>query len=179
VDVPKGVVTDALGAPYKFNPSQGITLAGTSADMAGGGGFGWKSVEQTDDTSVAIPMLQTFRDLERHHGTEHETEIVWAWRRWARTATDVGNQTPVVQGMFDAESTVADARAAATAVHHRQVYSGVNGSLMRTAPMGIMDTLARANLFSPSHTVSTVVHTARALSDLTHYDQDAGDACVL
>ena len=53
-------VGDALGAPYEFGPSPGVTFAGTAADMVGGGAFNWAPGEWTDDTSMAIPLLRAF-----------------------------------------------------------------------------------------------------------------------
>ena len=59
--------------------------------------------------------------------------------------------------------------AAAAAVHEQRGISGGNGSLMRTAP------LALAYLHDPDG----LVEAARAVSALTHYDPEAGEACVL
>ena len=58
---------------------------------------------------------------------------------------------------------------AAAAVHEQRGISGGNGSLMRTAP------LALAYLHDPDG----LVEAARAVSALTHYDPEAGEACVL
>ena len=47
---------DALGAGYEFGPS----LPGdTAIEMAGGGPFGWKPGEWTDDTAMAIAIAET------------------------------------------------------------------------------------------------------------------------
>ncbi len=60
-------------------------------------------------------------------------------------------------------------RLVAQAHHDRHGRSGGNGSLMRTAPVAL------AFLDDPA----ALAETARAISDLTHVDTDAGDACVL
>ena len=55
------------------------------------------------------------------------------------------------------------------ALHERTGRTAGNGSLMRTAP------LALAYLDDEA----ALVEAARAVSELTHYDPEAGDACVL
>jgi hypothetical protein len=65
--------------------------------------------------------------------------------------------------------TAARARAATVARHRSTGRSGGNGSLMRTAPVAL------AYLDDES----AMVAAARAISELTHVDPDAGDACVL
>ena len=59
---------DALGAGYEFGPS---LPDDTVIEMAGGGPFGWKPGEWTDDTAMAIAIAETAAtgaDLRRHHG---------------------------------------------------------------------------------------------------------------
>ncbi|MGB3911718.1 MAG: ADP-ribosylglycohydrolase family protein [Pseudolysinimonas sp.] len=67
------------------------------------------------------------------------------------------------------EPTAAAARAAARQVHEVSGRSGGNGSLMRTAP------LVLGYLDDPVGLAAA----AREVSALTHYDPDAGDACVI
>ncbi|MET3767467.1 hypothetical protein ABIB15_000129 [Marisediminicola sp. UYEF4] len=94
--------------------------------------------------------------------------IVDEWVDWARTATDVGIQTRrVLKAM--AAPTEAAARDVARAVHESSGRSGGNGSLMRTGP------LALAYLDDPAG----LALAARRVSDLTHFEADTGDACVL
>jgi len=61
------------------------------------------------------------------------------------------------------------ARDAAAALHAQTGRTAGNGSLMRTAPVAL------ANLDNPYK----LQQAARGISDLTHADPDAGDACVL
>ena len=152
---------DALGAGYEF----GLPLAdGVPVFMKGGGGFEWEPGEWTDDTSMAIPIL----DALAAGGSIDEDAIVVRWVDWARTAKDVGVQTRAVFGRMPT-ATARDARASARQVHDATGRSAGNGSLMRTAPvaLGFLD-----------DPVALAV-AARSLSDLTHFEQDAGDACVL
>jgi len=153
---------DALGAGYEFGPPfEGDVV------MKGGGGFNWAPGEWTDDTSMAIPILRAAasgRDLRDETVLD---EIVAAWVDWATTAPDVGVQTSgVLRGI---EPTASAARASARRLHEARGQSGGNGSLMRTAPVAL------AYLDDPAG----LVEAARAISDLTHFEEDAGDACVL
>ena len=96
--------------------------------------------------------------------------IVARWLGWSRTAKDVGIQTQSVLSGAAREGISAErARAEAAKVHQRTGRSAGNGSLMRTAP------LALAYLDDEQ----ALVEAARAISELTHFDSDAGDACVL
>ena len=61
------------------------------------------------------------------------------------------------------------AREASAALHERTGRTAGNGSLMRTAPVALAYLDDEAGL----------VEAARAVSELTHYDPEAGDACVL
>ena len=158
---------DALGAPYEFGPplSDSTPLA-----MTGGGSLGWAPGEWTDDTSMAVPIAQALAKGKSLDDDATLDEIVGVWQVWARTAPDVGIQTRSVLGSLVAP-TAAAAWDASRRHHDRQRRSGGNGSLMRTAPValgylddGREDALAGA---------------ARRVSQLTHWEADAGDACVI
>ncbi|WP_157155710.1 ADP-ribosylglycohydrolase family protein [Diaminobutyricimonas sp. LJ205] len=161
---------DALGAPYEFNSAASVArmLEGLDAiPMKGGGGFGWAPGEWTDDTSMAIPLLQAVADAKDLRDESVQDEVVAAWIDWARTAPDVGSQTRAV--LSGLEPSAAAARVAAKRVHDATGRSAGNGSLMRTAPVVL------AYLDDPA----ALADAARAISDLTHFETDAGDACVL
>ncbi|KAL1412627.1 hypothetical protein Q8F55_000374 [Vanrija albida] len=169
---------DALGAAYEFKPA---VLPPTPIEWKAGGP--WERGEWTDDTAMAIPLLD-----ELAAGGDLRTDaalgrVVTRWLGWAHGAKDVGIQTRKVFGALErqlgrlAGLDAADdpghvarlCRAAAAQVHDVTGRSGGNGSLMRTGPvalgyLGDRDAVAAA---------------ARAQSDLTHHDADAGDACVL
>ncbi|MBU1251326.1 MAG: ADP-ribosylglycohydrolase family protein [Actinobacteria bacterium] len=158
---------DALGAGYEFGPPLPDE---TPVGMIGGGGFGWVPGEWTDDTAMAVPIAQAAArgaDLREEAVLD---EIVAAWIDWARTAADVGVQTrAVLAEAARAGGTAAAARDAARSLHERTGKSAGNGSLMRTAPVAL------AHLHDPD----AAAEAARALSVLTHWDDDAGDSCVL
>ena len=155
---------DALGAGYEFGPPLGTDAPVT---MKGGGGFDWAPGEWTDDTSMAVPIVNA---IAAGHDLRDETVldgIVASWVEWARTAPDVGIQLRAV--LSGTEPTASAVRVVARAHHDRHGRSGGNGSLMRTAPVAL------AYLDDPI----ALAAVARTISTLTHYETDAGDACVL
>jgi ADP-ribosyl-[dinitrogen reductase] hydrolase len=158
---------DALGAPYEFGPPRGPEL---EVAMVGGGSFGWQPGEWTDDTSMAIAMAEvaaTGADLREEQALD---AIVTRWHDWSRRAKDVGIQTRSVLNQAGRDGISAQkARAESAVLHQRTGRTAGNGSLMRTAPVAL----------AYLHDEAALVEAARAVSELTHYDPEAGDACVL
>lgn len=153
---------DALGVPYEFAPV-------TTDPVMKGGGLGHLAPGQwSDDTDMACAITRVAAkglDLTTEAALD---EIAAGFLEWFATGPgDVGIQTSRV--LRTSEPTAASTRAAAKKVHEDQGRSGGNGSLMRTAP------IALAHLDDEA----TLIAAARAVSSLTHYEQDAGDACVL
>lgn len=153
---------DALGANYEFKPpvpaSEPITMHAGS----------WRAGEWTDDTAMAIVILQ---QLAKGNALDDETTqdaIVAGWAHWAKTAPDVGIHTRhLLSGLR--EFTAAEALAASEAIHKLSGKTAGNGTLMRTGPVAL------GSLRSPEQTAAN----ALSLSKLTHWDDDAADACVL
>ncbi|MBI1377794.1 MAG: ADP-ribosylglycohydrolase family protein [Frankiales bacterium] len=161
---------DALGAPYEFRPPLPATQP---VVMSGGGSFGWEPGEWTDDTSMAVPLLEA---AESAHAAGHELldgldDVAGAWCDWALTAPDVGYQTRAVLGgaWQDGDLTADALQRGAHALYRATGRAGGNGSLMRTAPVALAYLGRRDDIAAA----------ARAVSDLTHAEPDAGDACVL
>ena len=158
---------DALGAPYEFGPPRGQQL---EVAMVGGGSFGWEPGEWTDDTSMAIAIAEvaaTGADLRQEEALD---AIARRWHQWSQHAKDVGVQTRSVLSRAGRHGISAQtAREESAALHNLTSRTAGNGSLMRTAP------LALAYLDDEA----ALVEAARAVSELTHYDPEAGDACVL
>jgi ADP-ribosylglycohydrolase len=147
---------DALGAGYEFTyptPEMPIT-------MKGGGTFNWDPGEWTDDTSMAMCVAEGLSQ-----GRADLDAIAAAFVRWYDSGPpDIGNQTRAV---LSARSTSATAMAGrASSLTGR---TGGNGSLMRTAPVAL------AFLDNPDGCVQA----AGAISDLTHYDERAREACQM
>ena len=152
---------DALGAGYEF------TTPGPDAriDMIGGGPFGFAPGEWTDDTSMAVAVARVTAeglDLRTAAGLD---AVAAGFLEWFNGGPkDVGSQTRMVLSARD--RTAAGMTATAESITGR---TGGNGSLMRTAAVGI------AHLDD----AGACVDAARRVSDLTHADERAGQACQL
>jgi ADP-ribosyl-[dinitrogen reductase] hydrolase len=157
---------DALGAPYEFGPARGPQL---EVAMVGGGG--WDAGEWTDDTSMAIAIAEVAATGADLREAAAQDAIVARWHEWSLHAKDVGIQTRSVltAAARDGAITAASARAESAKLDERTARTAGNGSLMRTAPVAL------AYLGDED----AMVAAARAVSELTHFDPDAGDACVL
>ncbi|BBY17714.1 ADP-ribosylglycohydrolase family protein [Mycolicibacterium litorale] len=157
---------DALGAPYEFGPPRGPELA---VEMVGGGV--WEPGEWTDDTAMAIAIAETAATGTDLREPAAQDTIVARWHAWSLRAKDVGIQTrSVLTAAARSGAATADrARAEAIRLHERTGRTAGNGSLMRTAPVAL------AYLDDED----AMVDAARAVSELTHVDLDAGDACVV
>ncbi|MBT2500961.1 ADP-ribosylglycohydrolase family protein [Curtobacterium sp. ISL-83] len=160
---------DALGAGYEFGPPVPEPMP---IRMAGGGTFEWAPGEWTDDTSMAVPILRLVASGVDPASTEALDGLVAAWAAWSVNAPDVGIQTRSVLSGLEAR-TASHARTAARREHDSKGRSAGNGSLMRTAP------LVLGYLTGAADEEVRLAAAARAISDLTHYEADAGDACVL
>ena len=156
---------DALGAGYEFQPAR---IHGEPVDMVGGGGFGWAPGEWTDDTSMAVAIAETSStgvDLRSRAALD---AITVRFVNWAKDAPDVGIQTGAVLRSIAGDPT-SDAAAASAREHFARTGRTGNGSLMRTAPVAL------AYLHDPGARGQA----ARAISRLTHGDDEAGEACAL
>jgi ADP-ribosyl-[dinitrogen reductase] hydrolase len=158
---------DALGAAYEFGPPRGPEL---QVAMVGGGSFGWEPGEWTDDTSMAIAIAEVAATGAELRQEEALDALARRWHEWSQHAKDVGVQTRSVLSQAGRHGISAQtARTESAALHKLTGRTAGNGSLMRTAP------LALAYLDDEA----ALVEAARAVSELTHYDPEAGDACVL
>jgi ADP-ribosylglycohydrolase len=156
---------DALGAGYEFGPP---LPPDAPVMMKGGGSFDWEPGEWTDDTAMALVIAQTAASGADLRTARAQDAVTARWADWAAAAKDVGNQTRAVLGAVT-NGTAAEALAASRQLHDRTGHTAGNGSLMRTAPVAL------AYLGDPGG----LTEAAAALSALTHYDQEAGEACVL
>ncbi len=147
---------DALGAGYEFtHPS-----SDTRIFMKGGGTFDWAPGEWTDDTSMAVCVAE---GLSR--GAADLDTIAAAFVRWYDSGPpDIGTQTWAV---LSARVTTA----AAMTTHAASITgrTGGNGSLMRTGPVAL----------AFLDDADACVAAAGAISDLTHYDERAREACQI
>ena len=158
---------DALGAGYEFGPPLSPK---TSVAMIGGGLGAFTPGEWTDDTAMAIAIAEVAATGADLRDQTAQDQIVKRWAEWAPTAKDIGIQTgKVLRSAVHAGLSAATVLRASADLHERTGHTAGNGSLMRTAPVA----LAYLN------DEDGLVQAARAISELTHYDPEAGDACVL
>jgi ADP-ribosyl-[dinitrogen reductase] hydrolase len=157
---------DALGAPYEFGPARGPEL---EVAMVGGGV--WEPGEWTDDTAMAIAIAEVAATGAELRDASAQDAIIALWYEWSLHAKDVGIQTGSVlrAAARDGDISADRARAESAKLHERTGRTAGNGSLMRTAP------IALAYLDDEQE----LVEAARPISELTHFDEDAGDACVI
>jgi ADP-ribosylglycohydrolase len=152
---------DALGAGYEFSyPDPETTIA-----MIGGGPFGFAPGEWTDDTSMAVAIARvtaTGADLNSVAGLD---EVAAGFRQWYSSGPkDIGNQTRTVLSARDVDAAAMTATAARLAGR-----KGGNGSLMRTAAVGI----------AYLDDATGCIEAAARVSSLTHDDERARQACQL
>lgn len=157
---------DALGSQYEFGPS----LPDSTAPAFGTGVFGHAFGEWTDDTSMAMPLLDALTASRDLGDPAVQAGIVQEWIEWARTSKDVGSQTRAVFSSIRGDVT-ADAALRASHEHHERFgRSAGNGSLMRTGPvaLGYLD-----------RTPADLAAAAGEIARLTHWEDDNADACAL
>ncbi|MGW5519461.1 ADP-ribosylglycohydrolase family protein [Nocardia africana] len=152
---------DALGAGYEFTHP----AADSVIEMRGGGSLRWEPGEWTDDTAMAVGVaLAAAEHGALHHPAGLDAVARQFVRWWDSRPKDVGYQTSQVLQWRSADA--ADMRRRAFELDG---LTGGNGSLMRTAPVAL------CYLDDPGN----CARAARAVSELTHSDVRAGEACVL
>ncbi len=158
---------DALGSAYEFGPG----LSGTETPEFGRGVFGHAPGEWTDDTAMAMPILEALAGSRSLLDPATLATIVARWREWSVTAKDVGVQTRSVLGQLGDDCSEAVVREAAWAVHEESGRSAGNGSLMRTGPVALG--------FLAEGPEAVLAEAAGRIAQLTHCEQDNVDAVVL
>lgn len=158
---------DALGSAYEF----GGGLPDEEVPQFGRGVFGHEPGEWTDDTSMAVPILEALARGDSLCDTDVLAGITERWLEWSATAKDVGAQTRAVLSRLRAPYSEVAAQAAARAVHERSGRSAGNGALMRTGPVALG--------FLADGEEDLLVDAAGRIVRLTHHEQDNVDAVVL
>lgn len=158
-------VGDALGATHEFKrmpaPDFPKLVDGPLRDMVGGGPHRVQPGQVTDDTQMAACLAASLLAVQ---GFSAE-DVAQRYRAWRPHAFDIGNQTAEV---LDAMSARAWERTARERWSQNGRRPAGNGSLMRTAPIGVFfadapDDRIRASL---------------ADSALTHFDPRCQLACA-
>lgn len=156
---------DALGVPY-----EGHFDVPPTPVMIGGGLGPYRPGEWSDDTQMTwcVAQVAAAGDL-----LSRLDVVAGAFVRWARHgASDIGALTAaVLRGARrrGGQGWAAALTREALALHEASGRTAGNGSLMRTSPVAL------AYLRSPRR----LSVAARAVSDLTHADPLAADACLI
>jgi ADP-ribosyl-[dinitrogen reductase] hydrolase len=150
-------VGDALGARYEFGPPGEISKQfpkDSPCRHLGGGSFGWRLGEFTDDTQMAVLLGENLI-------TRWNPVTQWElWKEWVQTAKDVGTTTrpPLVASTYKESQT-------------RRVRNGRgNGAVMRVAPVGIKGAMKDARW---------TARVAREQALITHTDPRTVEAAVI
>jgi ADP-ribosyl-[dinitrogen reductase] hydrolase len=156
-------VGDAFGAPVEFWPRAKVrkTYPNGLRDMRASNL--WLAGEYTDDTQMTLLLADSL--LEK--GYLEPTDIAPRFRKWARTAKDVGIQIRRVTSMNDY-----DAKPENCALDDFERYpknAAGNGAVMRCVPIA---------LFHVRNT-EMLVGDSRRSARLTHGDPKAETSCVL
>lgn len=158
-----GAVGDALGVGYEF----GSMVEPEDVEMRIGRLTGEPAGYWTDDTAMAIAILETAASLRTLITTEASGSVGNRFIEWYRTdPRDVGNQ---IRAVFERASSGSDLVMAAAAVQEMDPSRAGNGSLMRTGPVAL------AHLGNDDE----LVKAAKMMSALTHLNPYALDACAL
>jgi ADP-ribosyl-[dinitrogen reductase] hydrolase len=157
-------VGDALGAPYEGGRTPPDELEMVGSAPGEGPGSGWAPGEWTDDTCLAVCIAEVTAT-----GTLDPVAIGRRFLDWFEEhGKGIGSGTRGVLSRSRSAPQDLPRHAADWLREHPRGGAG-NGSLMRTAPVAL------ANLGDDA----AIARDARSISDLTHADELAGDACVL
>jgi len=150
---------DALGATVEFcTPATIRERHGVHRDVIGGGAFGWRPGQGTDDTDMAYAVAMAYAE---GYSLERVAERFLAW--FDDGPSDVGNTTAISLRQLRISGPELSGFAAALGRSN----SAGNGSLMRCLPTGLVRRDPR-------------IRRAEAvdISAITHADRRCTQACV-
>jgi len=159
-------VGDALGVGYEFGTGK---FTGR-AEMIGGGIGNFAPGEWSDDTSQTYAVAQAaakYHDLRTPEALDAVAAGITSW--FSDDPPDIGNITRAVLIEAGPQPSAARLKGVARYYYVRHDRSAGNGSLMRTSPVAL------AHLHDPH----ALVQAAMAVSDLTHGDPLAAEACAI
>jgi ADP-ribosylglycohydrolase len=162
-------VGDALGTTYEFarmdQPAYPALATGPATDVVGGGPFNLTAGQITDDTQMAICLA---RSLVHTRQSLDRGDLATRYVAWFQHAFDVGNQTASALKTIENGGDVATA--GRDVWHQSGRRAAGNGSLMRTAPIGVA--FARSPL-------EKIVEESLVDSLITHADPRCAIACAV
>lgn len=157
-------VGDALGTTLEFKrpaaPAFPTLAAGPHREITGGGPFELAAGQVTDDTQMACCLAASLRE----HRRFVQGDVARRYAEWWPRAFDVGTQT---EAALSAVSRDADEAGRAVWLARGKQAAG-NGSLMRTAPIGVF--------FARDPEARRLASLAD--STITHYDPRCQLACA-
>lgn len=153
---------DALGTTLEFKPPGSFEPI---EDMVGGGPFGLKPGQWTDDTSMALCLATSLLECDGFDPTDQMQRYVRWWREGYLSSTgeyfDIG---------------VTTSRALSRFMQHGDPYAGSadpssagNGSLMRLAPVPMFYASDASEAIAMASDSSRVTHAAREAIDACRY----------
>ena len=168
-------VGDALGTTYEFRrleqPAYPTLATGPATDVIGEGPFDLAAGQVTDDTQLAVCLAHSLREQRRLDVADLGERYV----AWTSSAFDIGNQTRAALDRIEAGGSPETAGTATWRASGRRAAG--NGSLMRTAPIGVWAALAQ-----PGRGVDAAIRDAikGAIDDslITHADPLCVLACA-
>ena len=140
-------VADALGVPYEFRPRGSFSCT----DMVGHGSHNQPAGTWSDDTSMALAICDSYRELGRIDVDDVRGRFVRWYREGAYT----------VDGLFDIGNATREALERGHGLSGER--DNGNGSLMRTVPLAFTD---------------ATDDEVRAVSAVTHAHPTSTEACV-
>lgn len=160
-------VGDALGASYEFLSAAEIAHQGGIEMRAGATYLQRDKGEWTDDTAMSTVILQAAATYHELLSATALDSVAAGFQEWAESNPPaIGAQTKRVLGASGARTAEALLR---DSKHLPGTHKGGNGSLMRTAPVALP--------YLGEGKGGEAVEAAGVISDLTHYDLRARQAC--
>lgn len=128
--------------PLEFGP---VVPYPAQIAMIGGGSFGWKPGEWTDDTSMALVLGGA---IAKHGGLDDGAldTVSAGFHDWAKSAQDVGNQTRKVLGR---RAFIVAMRVIVGLKHHRRLHTWATYNGSRETALPIDDTRVQRVLEGP------------------------------
>jgi len=128
-------VGDALGTTYEFDridqPPYPTLARGPATDVVGGGPFGLAAGQVTDDTQMAVCLARSLAE----RGRLDVEDVAKRYVAWSEHAFDIGNQTGAALARIERGASPHAAGIDVWRDSGRRAAG--NGSLMRTAPIGV------------------------------------------
>ncbi|MBX5480305.1 MAG: ADP-ribosylglycohydrolase family protein [Myxococcaceae bacterium] len=161
-------VGDAFGTTQEFKqlpaPPFPQFALGPQTEILGGGPFQLRPGQVTDDTQMAVALAQSLRGLQRYD----QTETFRRYKAWLPHAFDVGQQTRAA--LEGTNLALGPDHGARTHWIQNAKRPAGNGSLMRTAPIGVY--------FSSPADREARIRASLEDSAITHVDPRCQLACV-